>query len=98
MYLNFYISSHSPTTSREIGLLIAPSCNLYYICESHFNINNKLQSGLILCYIDDIIVASQTFEDHLHHIEATFQRLRAANLKLKPSKCIFKGKSGTTAF
>ena len=34
-------------------------------------------------------MASQTFEDHLHHIEATFQRLRAANLKLKPSKCIF---------
>ena len=39
--------------------------------------------------MDDIIVFSQTFEQHLKHLEDIFQRLREANLKLKPSKCIF---------
>ncbi len=37
-------------------------------------------------YIDDILVCSRTFEEHLEHF---FERLRAANLKLKVGKCVF---------
>ena len=51
---------------------------------------NKVLKGLTskLCsiYIDDIIVWSNTFDEHFSQI---FDRLRAANLKLKPSKCNF---------
>ena len=47
---------------------------------------------ICLIYIDDIIVFSKTFEEHLQHLELVFQRLREANIKLKPSKCHF-GKS-----
>ena len=54
---------------------------------------NKLLKGLTskLCsiYIDDIVVWSKTFDEHLDHLSQTFDRLRAANLKLKPSKCNF---------
>ena len=42
-----------------------------------------------LIYIDDIIVFSQTFEDHLQRLTNVFQRLRKSHLKLKLSKCHF---------
>jgi hypothetical protein len=42
-----------------------------------------------LIYLDDIIIFSRDFESHCGHIEAVLQRLRQANLKLKPSKCFF---------
>ena len=40
-----------------------------------------------LVFIDDCIVMSWSFEDHLHHVELMLQRFRQANLKLKPDKC-----------
>ena len=40
-------------------------------------------------YLDDIIIFSDTKEEHLKRLEAVFQKLAAAGLKLKPSKCFF---------
>ena len=40
-------------------------------------------------YIDDIIVWSQTFEEHLNHLSHIFDRFKKENLKLKPTKCHF---------
>jgi len=40
-----------------------------------------------LVYLDDIIVFSNTFEDHLIHLEEVFKQLQWAKLKLKISKC-----------
>ena len=42
-----------------------------------------------MVYLDDIIIFSRTLEEHLKHIEIIFQKLRAAGLKLKESKCDF---------
>ena len=38
-------------------------------------------------YIDDIIIASQTWPEHVIHVEEVLTRLRRANLTAKPSKC-----------
>ena len=38
-------------------------------------------------YLDDILIASKTFEQHLHHLREVFTRIRGANLRLKPRKC-----------
>jgi transposase InsO family protein len=46
-----------------------------------------LQWQICLVYIDDIIIFSQTFEQHLKYLEEIFIRLRAAGLRLKPKKC-----------
>ena len=40
-------------------------------------------------YLDDILIASKTFSEHIQHIREVFQRLRAAGLRLKPKKCLF---------
>ena len=42
-----------------------------------------------IVYLDDIIIFSDTKEEHLKRLEAVFQKLFAAGLKLKPSKCFF---------
>ena len=54
--------------------------------------NNVLQGLLYdftLAYLDDVIVYSKTFEDHLLNLEQVFTRFREAGLKLKLSKCEF---------
>ena len=38
-------------------------------------------------YMDDILVASKTFAEHLHHLREVFTGLRASRLCLKPRKC-----------
>src|SRR5436305_13552927 len=40
-------------------------------------------------YIDDIIVHSRTFEEHLEDVGRVFERIQGANLKLGPEKCKF---------
>ena len=43
----------------------------------------------VLVYIDDILLFSNTFQEHLVHLDQVFNRLREANLKLQPTKCHF---------
>ena len=43
----------------------------------------------ILIYLDDIIVFSSNFSQHLQHLREVFMRLRAVGLKLQPKKCSF---------
>lgn len=41
-----------------------------------------------LVYLDDVIVYGRTFEDELQRLEEALKRLRGANLKLSPKKCL----------
>ena len=40
-----------------------------------------------VAYFDDIIIYSSTFEEHLEHIRVILEKLKAANLTVRPSKC-----------
>ncbi|XP_078249909.1 uncharacterized protein LOC144589343 [Pogona vitticeps] len=44
-------------------------------------------SDFTVAYIDDIGIFSNTWEDHLIHLEVVLQRLSAAGLTVKASKC-----------
>ena len=46
-----------------------------------------LQWHICIIYIDDIIVFSKSFEEHIDRLRLIFDRMRDANLRLKPKKC-----------
>ena len=48
-----------------------------------------IQWSSCLVYIDDIIIVGRSFEEHLHHLQQVFDRLKSAGLKIHPSKCHF---------
>ena len=49
----------------------------------------NLNFKIALVYIDDVLVFSKDFDQHLHHLDLVFTNLRKANLKLHASKCKF---------
>ena len=53
------------------------------------NCLGELNLTYALVYLDDVIVYSQTEEDHLRWLQAIFERFHDHGLKLKPSKCCF---------
>jgi len=48
-----------------------------------------------LIYLDDVIIFSATFEEHLEQLGSVFERFRSAGLKLKLKKCQFAQNSVT---
>lgn len=79
---------HYECMRMPFGLVNAPS--------TFQRLMNITLSGLTsvecLVYLDDIIVFSKTFKEHISHIRNVFDRLRKANLKLKFTKCQFASK------
>ena len=43
----------------------------------------------VLVYIDDLIVASDSHEEHARHVQAVIERLNEVNLRANKDKCLF---------
>ena len=65
------------------GLCNAPS----YFCELMEKVVGDL--SFTIAYLDDLIIYSETEQEHIEHIREVFVRLREADLKLKRKKCEF---------
>ena len=65
------------------GLTYAPA-TCQWLMESCLG---ELHLNWCIIYLDDIIVFSRTMEEHIHWLKAVISKLRAADLKLKPTKC-----------
>ncbi|XP_069975057.1 uncharacterized protein [Penaeus vannamei] len=84
--------------SREVTAFTSPA-GLYQFRVLPFGLSNspavfnrvmrQVLQGVkgVEAFIDDILVHSSTFEEHLKILEEVFQRLRCANMTVKPSKC-----------
>ena len=43
----------------------------------------------VLVYLDDLLLFSETIEDHVRRMRLVFDRAREANFKLNVDKCTF---------
>ena len=78
--LGFYECERMP-----FGLTNAPA-TFQHLME---NCLGELHLNWCIIYLDDIIVFSNSPEDHLHRLRGVFNKLEKAGLKLKPKKCEF---------
>lgn len=88
-------------TAREKTAFVIPGRGLWQMKVMPFGLRNSAQAmqrlvdrifyGLefIFTYLDDIIVATETFEGHLNVLNAVYERLKDANLTINFDKCQF---------
>ncbi|UYV61191.1 K02A2.6-like, partial [Cordylochernes scorpioides] len=53
------------------------------------NVLMGLKWNICLCYLDDIVVYSDTFEEHLERLSKVLSCLQQAGLTINPDKCLF---------
>ncbi|UYV69952.1 hypothetical protein LAZ67_7001313 [Cordylochernes scorpioides] len=53
------------------------------------NVLMDLKWNICLCYLDDIVVYSDTFEEHLERLSKVLSCLQQAGLTINPDKCLF---------
>lgn len=72
-------------TSMPFGLVNAPS-----IFQKLMNtIVRKMKPVKIVCYMDDVVIPSETFEEGVEKLETFLKILKDANLTLNLRKCVF---------
>ena len=87
-----------PKTAFQVGPLGFYECNRmpFGLCNAPATFQRLMERCMgemnlrdCLIYLDDIIIFSSTFEEHLERLQAVFSRLELHNLKLKATKCEF---------
>jgi RNase H-like domain found in reverse transcriptase/Reverse transcriptase (RNA-dependent DNA polymerase)/Integrase zinc binding domain len=69
-----------------MGLKSAPN----HFCRiMHSALKHLIDQNVCVVYLDDILIASHTFAEHVHHIQCVLDALSKVDLKAKPSKCQF---------
>ena len=87
-----------PKTAFQVGPLGFYECNRmpFGLCNAPATFQRLMERCMgelnlrdCLIYLDDIIVFSSTFEEHLERLQAVFSRRELHNLKLKATKYEF---------
>ena len=47
----------------------------------------KKYGNLVMCYVDDVVIATPTLEDHIERLDEVFACMKRSGLMCKPSKC-----------
>ena len=68
------------------GLCNATATFQRLMAQALSNITKKY-GKLIMCYVDDVVIATPTLEDHIERLDEVFTGMKQASLKCKPSKC-----------
>lgn len=81
---------HYQWTCLPFGLKTSPA--IFQRILSNILRQHKL-SEFSVNYIDDILIHSQTFEEHLYHIEKVLEAIKKGGFRLKFKKCTFAANS-----
>lgn len=90
-----------PSDKKYTGFLVGTKC--YQFTVLPFGLSTAVSSfsrcisellgsefdDFVIPYLDDILIASKNFEDHLNHLDQVFSRLNEAGLTVKFRKCQF---------
>ena len=84
-----YTAFYSPDGRKEMLQWKRCVMGLKTSSTSFNHVMNTVLQGLdfAVFFLDDILICSDTWEEHLRHIDILLQRLREVNLKLDPAKC-----------
>ncbi|KAL5009348.1 hypothetical protein ScPMuIL_014929, partial [Solemya velum] len=85
-----FITQNGIYQFKRLAMGLKNSGASFQMAMSH--ILRGLNWKFLLIYIDDILLFSKGFDQHLEHLEQLFQKLLEANLTMKPSKCTFAAK------
>lgn len=90
-------------SSKEYTAFTVPGRGLFQFCRMPFGLSNapatwqriidtilgpELEPS-VMCYIDDVVIISNSFSEHLRLLEVVFDRLRQAGLIISLQKCHF---------
>ena len=67
------------------GLYSGPTSQQAYIND----IIKEFLDDFVTCYLNDLLIYSETYEEHVKHIKAILEKLREANLPIDIDKCEF---------
>jgi hypothetical protein len=79
--------------TTQLGLFVFPfmTFGLRNAAQTFQRFIDKVLRGLEFCYayINDILIASSSREEHLNHLRTLFQRLEKYGVVVNPGKCVF---------
>lgn len=96
--------------SQDLTTFITPGLGVYKWKRMPFGLTNApatfqrlmnavladfINDGDVICYVDDVLVASRTFSEHMDLLQRVFKRLQDSGLKLKLSKASWCGREIT---
>ena len=67
--------------------LVQETATFQRLMAQALTIVTKKYGNLVMCYVDDLVIATLTLEDHLDRLDEVFDCMKRAGLKWKPSKC-----------
>jgi len=81
-----YIGSFKPTV-MFFGMMNSPATFQMMMNEILRDLINK---GKVAAFVDDVLVGTETEEEHDEIVEEILRRLEENNLSVKPEKCVWK--------
>jgi len=85
------IEKTAVTTPFGLYEFMAMPFGLKNAAQTFQRLMNKILQGLdfCFCYIDDVLVASSSKEEHKKHLRQVFKRFQENGISINPAKCIF---------
>lgn len=71
------------------GLMNAPATFQRMMQKLLTGLNPADGPDFVSVYVNDVLIFSETLEEHIKHLQLVLDKLKGAGLKLKPAKCSF---------